>query len=198
MEKKKKKLSPYEKLRSEAVDAFDDIFRYLFWFCKHYILCVLQKKNWYPQLYSCVNSYAFHIFLQYSKCEIISFDKYIYGYRRFVIMIIRLKLNFILYRKYLTSPKNLPLCEIFYYDSVSEVRYHLYASPRSALQTALGNPQHYLQVRWHTANMQKSRYSFQKTHHTENKVVISLVYVQNICKDIELISFICKIEHFTL
>ncbi|KAK3583931.1 hypothetical protein CHS0354_033717 [Potamilus streckersoni] len=74
MEKKKKKLSPYEKLRSEIIDYYDSVFR-----------------------------------------------------------------------KYLVCPKNLPLHEIFYYDSSSTVKKHLNASPRSATQIALSNPHHHLQ-----------------------------------------------------
>ncbi|XP_060081142.1 origin recognition complex subunit 3-like [Ylistrum balloti] len=73
MEKKKKKLSPYEKLRSECVDYFDALFR-----------------------------------------------------------------------KYVVSPKTLPLHELMYYDLASKVRSHLAASPRSAVQLALGSSHTYL------------------------------------------------------
>ncbi|KAL3882398.1 hypothetical protein ACJMK2_028742 [Sinanodonta woodiana] len=74
MKKKKKKLSPYEKLRSEIIDYFDSVFR-----------------------------------------------------------------------KYLICPKNLPLHEIFYYDAIGTVKKYLNASPRSATQLALSNPQYHLQ-----------------------------------------------------
>ncbi|OWF47585.1 origin recognition complex subunit 3-like [Mizuhopecten yessoensis] len=73
LEKKKKKLSPYEKLRTECVDYFDSLFR-----------------------------------------------------------------------KYLVSPKALPLHELLYYDSASTVRSHLTASPRAAVQLALGSSHTYL------------------------------------------------------
>ncbi|XP_033741801.1 origin recognition complex subunit 3-like [Pecten maximus] len=82
MEKKKKKLSPYEKLRSECIDYFDSLFR-----------------------------------------------------------------------KYLVSPKTLPLYELLYYDSASKVRSHLAASPRSAVQLALGNSHTYLHNQLESDNL---------------------------------------------
>ncbi|KAJ8314840.1 hypothetical protein KUTeg_006990 [Tegillarca granosa] len=50
------------------------------------------------------------------------------------------------FRKYLLCPKKLPLHEIVYYESYIAVKQHLNAAPRSAIQTALSNPHHYLQV----------------------------------------------------
>ncbi|XP_064594696.1 origin recognition complex subunit 3-like [Liolophura sinensis] len=50
-----------------------------------------------------------------------------------------------LVKKYLVCPSSLPLWEIFYYNRVSEVKQHLSAAPRVAIQTALSNPHHYLQ-----------------------------------------------------
>ncbi|XP_072036057.1 origin recognition complex subunit 3-like [Amphiura filiformis] len=49
------------------------------------------------------------------------------------------------FRKYLVCPQTLTLHEIFYYNNVGEVRRHINASPRAAIQTALDNPYHYLQ-----------------------------------------------------
>ncbi|XP_038078815.1 origin recognition complex subunit 3-like [Patiria miniata] len=49
------------------------------------------------------------------------------------------------FRKYLVCPLNLTFHEIFYYNSVTDVRRHINASPRAAIQTALNNPYHYLQ-----------------------------------------------------
>lgn len=49
------------------------------------------------------------------------------------------------FRKYLQCPKTLPLHEILYYNSASTVKRYLNSAPRSALQTALSNPHHYLQ-----------------------------------------------------
>ncbi|XP_033636011.1 origin recognition complex subunit 3-like [Asterias rubens] len=49
------------------------------------------------------------------------------------------------FRKYLVCPQTLTLHEIFYYNSVADVRRHINASPRAAIQTALNNPFHYLQ-----------------------------------------------------
>ncbi len=49
------------------------------------------------------------------------------------------------FRKYLVCPQTLTLHEVFYYNSVSDVRRHINASPRAAIQTALNNPYHYLQ-----------------------------------------------------
>eukprot|EP00057_Strongylocentrotus_purpuratus_P034916 XP_797026.3 PREDICTED: origin recognition complex subunit 3 [Strongylocentrotus purpuratus] len=50
-----------------------------------------------------------------------------------------------LFREYLPCPKNLPLHEVFYYNNVSEIRQRLNAPPRAAIQTALSNPNYYLQ-----------------------------------------------------
>ncbi|KAJ8315760.1 hypothetical protein KUTeg_007910 [Tegillarca granosa] len=49
------------------------------------------------------------------------------------------------FRKFLLCPKKLPLHEIVYYESYIAVKQHLNAAPRSAIQTALSNPHHYLQ-----------------------------------------------------
>ncbi|XP_041352594.1 origin recognition complex subunit 3-like [Gigantopelta aegis] len=51
------------------------------------------------------------------------------------------------FREHLKCPKSQTFYEIFYYNSVSTVKQHIYASPRSAIQTALGNPCHYLQCK---------------------------------------------------
>lgn len=48
------------------------------------------------------------------------------------------------FRKFLLCPKSLPLHEVFYYDSAADVKRHLNSSPRSAVQTALASPHHYL------------------------------------------------------
>lgn len=53
----------------------------------------------------------------------------------------------ITFRKYLSCPKSLPLHEVFYYDSVADVKRHLNSSPRSAVQTALASPHYYLQCK---------------------------------------------------
>ncbi|CAH3163791.1 unnamed protein product [Porites lobata] len=50
-----------------------------------------------------------------------------------------------MFRKYLSCPRNLPLNEVMYYDNVQTTRKHLVGMPRVAIQTALSNPQHYLQ-----------------------------------------------------
>ncbi|XP_022101545.1 origin recognition complex subunit 3-like [Acanthaster planci] len=50
-----------------------------------------------------------------------------------------------IFRKHLVCPNTLTFHEIFYYNSVSDVRHHINASPRAAIQTALNNPSHYLQ-----------------------------------------------------
>lgn len=50
-----------------------------------------------------------------------------------------------IFRKFLTCPRNMPLYEVMYYDNVQEIRKHLVGMPRVAIQTALSNPQHYLQ-----------------------------------------------------
>ncbi|XP_073256061.1 origin recognition complex subunit 3-like [Porites lutea] len=50
-----------------------------------------------------------------------------------------------MFRKYLSCPRNLPLNEVMYYDDVQTTRKHLVGMPRVAIQTALSNPQHYLQ-----------------------------------------------------
>ncbi|XP_063954258.1 origin recognition complex subunit 3-like [Lytechinus pictus] len=50
-----------------------------------------------------------------------------------------------LFSKYLLCPKTIPLHEVFYYNNVSEIRQRLNAPPRSAIQTALSNPNYYLQ-----------------------------------------------------
>jgi len=63
--------------------------------------------------------------------------------------------HFLPFRKYLMCPTSLPLHEIFYYNSTRRIKQCLNASPRSALQTALSNPNYYLQVR-----KQKARLSF--------------------------------------
>ncbi|PIK61241.1 putative origin recognition complex subunit 3 [Apostichopus japonicus] len=49
------------------------------------------------------------------------------------------------FRKILIIPHSLTLHEVFYFDNVYEVRQHLHASPRAAIQTALTNPYVYLQ-----------------------------------------------------
>ncbi|XP_060580471.1 origin recognition complex subunit 3-like [Ruditapes philippinarum] len=48
-------------------------------------------------------------------------------------------------RKYLICPLNVPLHEIFYYNSSRTIKQRLNAAPRSALQMALSNPHYYLQ-----------------------------------------------------
>ncbi|XP_073254795.1 origin recognition complex subunit 3-like [Porites lutea] len=50
-----------------------------------------------------------------------------------------------MFRKYLSCPRNLPLNEVMYYDNVQTTRKHLVGMPRVAIQTALSNPQDYLQ-----------------------------------------------------
>ncbi|XP_045195815.2 origin recognition complex subunit 3-like [Mercenaria mercenaria] len=50
-----------------------------------------------------------------------------------------------LFRQYLMCPMNLPLHEIFYYNSSRTIKQRLNAAPRSALQMALSNPHYYLQ-----------------------------------------------------
>ncbi|XP_067141152.1 origin recognition complex subunit 3 isoform X2 [Centruroides vittatus] len=45
----------------------------------------------------------------------------------------------------LTSPSNLPLHEVFYFDDVAAVERHMLPSPRAALQNALRHPHNYLQ-----------------------------------------------------
>ncbi|CAG2213757.1 ORC3 [Mytilus edulis] len=52
-----------------------------------------------------------------------------------------------LFRKYLSCPKSFPLHEVFYYDSAADVKRQLNSSPRSAVQTALATPHHYLQCK---------------------------------------------------
>ncbi|XP_078379446.1 origin recognition complex subunit 3-like isoform X2 [Oculina patagonica] len=50
-----------------------------------------------------------------------------------------------IFRKFLICPRNIPLNEVMYYDNVQEIKKHLVGMPRVAIQTALSNPQHYLQ-----------------------------------------------------
>lgn len=51
------------------------------------------------------------------------------------------------FRKYMSCPKSFPLHEVFYYDSAADVKRQLNSSPRSAVQTALATPHHYLQCK---------------------------------------------------
>ena len=44
-----------------------------------------------------------------------------------------------------TPPTQLPFAEVKYFDSASSVRRHLMAAPRALIQTALDNPNAYLQ-----------------------------------------------------
>lgn len=50
-----------------------------------------------------------------------------------------------MFRRVLTCPRNMPLHEVIYYDKLQDTRKHLVGMPRIAIQTALSNPQHYLQ-----------------------------------------------------
>ncbi|XP_033113233.1 origin recognition complex subunit 3-like [Anneissia japonica] len=52
-----------------------------------------------------------------------------------------------MFMDYLKCPQSMPLFEVFYCTSVSEVRHHINASPRASLQTALSNPHYYLQCK---------------------------------------------------
>ncbi|XP_071954992.1 origin recognition complex subunit 3-like isoform X2 [Antedon mediterranea] len=52
-----------------------------------------------------------------------------------------------MFRNYLKCPQSMPLYEVYYCTAVSEVRHHINASPRAALQTALSNPHYYLQCK---------------------------------------------------
>eukprot|EP00111_Clytia_hemisphaerica_P008749 TCONS_00025585-protein len=50
-----------------------------------------------------------------------------------------------IFKKYLSSPMYLPLNEIFYYNDVDTVRMRMNGTPRAAIQTALTDPNYYLQ-----------------------------------------------------
>ena len=52
----------------------------------------------------------------------------------------------LLRRKYLLSPHNLPLHEVYYYNNVVELRQRVDGCPRAAIHHGLSNPYHYLQV----------------------------------------------------
>uniref|UniRef100_A0A8C7Z9J0 Origin recognition complex subunit 3 n=1 Tax=Oryzias sinensis TaxID=183150 RepID=A0A8C7Z9J0_9TELE len=50
-----------------------------------------------------------------------------------------------LVRSHLWPPESQPLHEVCYYSSVATVKHHLNASPRTSIQVALSNPDHYLE-----------------------------------------------------
>lgn len=54
--------------------------------------------------------------------------------------------NLFLFRKYLRSPKHLTLYEIMYFDNL-KMKPNLVGNNQGAIQTALGDPHHYLKVR---------------------------------------------------
>ncbi|ESO93276.1 hypothetical protein LOTGIDRAFT_232717 [Lottia gigantea] len=53
----------------------------------------------------------------------------------------------LLFQKYLKCPTSLPLYELLYYNSVSIIKHHINAAPRSAIQRALSTPHQYLQCK---------------------------------------------------
>ena len=56
-------------------------------------------------------------------------------------------------RHHLHRVQSLPLYEIFYFESSSEVKQHLIAAPRLAIQTALSDPFKYLKVKQSSFSM---------------------------------------------
>ena len=63
-------------------------------------------------------------------------------------------------RRMSTPPTQLPFAEVKYFDSASSVRRHLMAAPRALIQTALEDPNAYLQSADLSSSSQLGKFTF--------------------------------------
>lgn len=122
------------------------------------------------------------IITQWDKNEIIALYFLFYLEKYFCKWVYIIKRVFYFSRKYLSCPKSFPLHEVFYYDSAADVKRQLNSSPRSAVQTALATPHHYLQV-----NMLSDVFTIWSTLQTisklDHKALTMQVRVMDICTE---------------